>query len=169
MDYNKFDDHYDEEDEVMDDRRCTKCFKEVDKVCIGYPKPCITSIVEAFVKVEIKDKKIVKDCDGFTLIVKGCKYIKINYCSNDKCGCGKIFTEIFVVPFKQSIRFCGCYCELYDIDAFVKKCSVKKLSSRCACVTAEICLEVDLEEPKYESCDEDWDSSCKVQSCRCKD
>lgn len=168
MDYKKFDDYYDETDEKMDDTRSTKCFKEVDKVFIGYPKPCITSIVEGFVKVEIKDKKIIKDCDGFTLIVKGCKYIKINYCSNDKCGCGKIFTEIFVVPFKQSMRFCGCYCELCDIDAYVKECSMKKLNSKAVCVTSEICLEADFEEPQHESIDDDWDCSCKVKSCKFK-
>jgi hypothetical protein len=145
-------------------------FKEVDKVCIGCPKPCITSIVEGSVKVELKDTKVVKDCNGFKLIVEGCKYIKIQYCSNDCCACGKIFTDTFVVPFKESIYFCGCYRDIRHVDIDVCDCSVKKIDSRCACVKSTICVEPIFECPEYEDWDCDWDCNCKIHSScnRCK-
>lgn len=149
------------------DKRYVEKFDEVDKVCIGYPKPCITEILEGCVKVEIKDTKVIKDCDGFNLIVEGCKFIKIKYCSNDKCGCGKLFTDTFVVPFKRCIRFCGCHRDMCDIDAFVCKCSIKKLNDRCAVVKTTICIEPEFERPHYEDWDCDWECNCKVDSC-CK-
>jgi hypothetical protein len=149
------------------DKKYSASFKEVDKVCIGCPKPCITSILEAFVKVEIKDKKVIKHCDGFKLLITGCKYIKIKYCSNDKCGCNKIFTETFVVPFKQCLEFCGCYMDLCDLEVYVDKCEVKKVSSRCAVVKSTICVEPYFDGPHYDYWDDDWDCECKVDSC-CK-
>jgi hypothetical protein len=159
--------HFDDHCEV-DEKKYSKCFKEVDKVCIGCPKPCITSILEGFVKVEIKDHKIEKDCNGFNLIVTGCKYIKVKYCSNDKCACNKIFTEIFVVPFKQCLRFCGCYMDLCDLDAYVEECSMEKINSRCVCVTSKICIEPDFEEQEYDCWDDEWDCSCDIKDCCCK-
>lgn len=142
-------------------------FKEVDRVCIGHPKPCITALLEGSVKVEVKDKKVIKHCDGFKLVVKGCKYIKIRYCSNDKCACNKIFEDIFVVAFEKTLEFCGCYMELCDLDVYVDKCSMKKLNSRCVSVESVIHVEPYFEEPKYEYWDDDWDCECKVDSC-CK-
>lgn len=143
-------------------------FLEVDKVCIGCPKPCITTILKGSVKVEVKDTKIVKNCDGFKLIVIGCKYIKIHYCSNDCCACNKIFTDTFVVPFKHSFDFCGCYRDLRDIDVDVYRCTIKKISDRCAVVKSVICVEPDFEEPEYDDWDDDWDCNCKVDSDCCK-
>lgn len=160
-DYDNYDDDYDESREKHD----VKKFCEVDKVCIGCPKPCITTILEGCVKVEIKKTDIVKRCDGFKLIIEGCKFIKIKYCSNDKCGCGKIFTDTFVVPFKQCIDYCGCYRDLCDIDAYVYKCSIKKVSPRCAVVKTEICIEPEFDRVEYEDWDDDWDCDCKVESC----
>ncbi|WP_163193022.1 SPOCS domain-containing protein [Clostridium thermarum] len=156
-------------DDCTDDKdtKFSSKFHEVDKVCIGCPKPCITTILEGAVKVEIKDKKVIKHCDGFKLIVSGCKFIKIKYCSNDKCGCNKIFTETFVVPFKQALDFCGCYMELCDLDAYVEKCSIKKVSSRCAVVKSTIVVDPYFEEPKYDYWDDDWDCECEIDSC-CK-
>lgn len=158
MSYNHYEDDY-------KDKKDVSCFCEVDKVCIGSPKPCITSIVEGYVKIEIKDSKVVKNCDGFKLIVEGCKYIKIKYCSNDKCGCNKIFTETFVVPFKQSVSYCGCYRDFCDLEAYVDECSMKKISSRCVVVKSKICIEPEFHEPEYDYWDDDWNCECKVEDC----
>jgi hypothetical protein len=129
-------------------------FCEVDKVCIGCPKPCITSIIKGCVKVKLKDVKVVKNCDGFKLIIEGCKYIKIVYCSNDCCACNKIFTDTFVVPFKHCIDYCGCYKDLCKICLDVCRCSIDKINSRCACVKTLMSVETVFNCPEY---DEDWD------------
>jgi hypothetical protein len=139
-------------------------FTEVDKICIGCPKPCITSILEGSVKVELKKTKIIKNCEGFRLLVEGCKYIKISYCSNDCCAVNKVFTDTFVVPFSHFIDFCGCYRDLRHVDIDVYKCSVEKISSKCAVVRSKIRVEPIFKEIEYEDWDCDWDCNCKVKS-----
>jgi hypothetical protein len=165
MKYNDYDECCENKERHDDTAR----FKEVDKVCIGHPKPCITTILEGSVKVEIKKTKIDKNCDGFRLCIEGCKYIKIKYCSNDKCACNKIFTDTFVVPFTESIKFCGCYRDLCDINAYVYHCSMEKLSSRCVCVKTIICVEPEFERIEYEDWDDNWDCNCRIiDSCDCR-
>lgn len=158
--------HPDYDDCYERKNRCdVEKFSEVDKVCIGSPKPCITEIIEGCVKVEIKKTKIVKNCEGFKLIIEGCKYIKIKYCSNDICGCNKIFTDTFAAPFKEAIKYCGCYRELCDVYAYVDKCSMEKISPRCVCVKSVIAVEPEFDRVEYEDWDDNWDCNCKVDSC----
>lgn len=120
-----------------------KEFCEVNKLCLKECKPSIKEVIESFIKITIKKCRIVDNCLGKKILIKGYKIIKIHYIANDKSG--RVLSECFCVPFCECIPIeCKHDVKMCDVTAGMEVCEIDDCTDRCilVCTLIFICVKL---------------------------
>lgn len=114
-------------DDACIKKKLIKNFNFIDNYYLEECDPPIKEIIECMASLHITERKIVKTCAGYKLIIKGSKLFKVCYSSTD-CE-SKVLLKKIYIPFFESFPLSSCmniksiltslcYCDIDLIDCY---------------------------------------------------
>ena len=117
----------------------TKNITSAEEVMIDDCDFPIKDVIESSYYICIDSSKVILSCDGYKLLVKGRRFIKILYTT---CDCeGKVYSYTMVLPFLEDLAIQPCT-SIKNINIEVNYCNIE-VCKKFLWLYSSACIKVD--------------------------